>query len=319
MPRYRRSLACGLALALTAGAASAATVRVGTSSAQAFNFMPLDIGIKQGAYRRHGLDVQVVELEGSGKLHQAMVAGGIDLGLGAGTDIAFLVKGAAELGVAAIALSPALFGIVVPYDSPARTLADLKGKRIGISTVGSLTQWLAFQLEKKEGWPIDNLTFITDGSTTAPQVAALTSGQVDAQVGAAAMGWNLEEQKKGRVLAPAADFVGPFLQNVIYASDAMIGNHPDEVRAFLAGWYEAVAFMATHRTETIAAETAIDGFSQAVNEKQYDAVMPSQSRDGTFPPEAVAKVAQSFVELHILPVAPDMSKYLTPQFLPPHG
>jgi NitT/TauT family transport system substrate-binding protein len=221
--------------------------------------------------------------------------------------------------VGAIALTPALFGIIVPYDSPARTLADLKGKRIGISTVGSLTQWLAFQLEKKEGWPIDNLTFITDGSTTAPQVAALTTGQVDAQVGAAAMGWNLEEQKKGRVLAPAADFVGPFLQNVIYASDTIVRDHPDEVRAFLAGWYDAVEFMATHRAETIAAENAINGFSQSVNEKQYDAVMPSQSRDGTFPSEAVAKVAQSFVELRILSAAPDMSKYLTPQFLPPHG
>ncbi len=72
-----------------------------------------DIGIRQGLFQRHGLDVQVIDLEGSSKLHQAMVAGAIDFGLGAGTDIAFLVKGAPEIGVGAIALTPALFGIIV--------------------------------------------------------------------------------------------------------------------------------------------------------------------------------------------------------------
>jgi len=49
------------------------------------------------------------------------------------------VKGAPEIAVGAIALTPALFGVIVPADSPIHSLADLKGKRIGISTVGSLT------------------------------------------------------------------------------------------------------------------------------------------------------------------------------------
>jgi NitT/TauT family transport system substrate-binding protein len=316
--RWRLAVPVAALLLAAATVASAATIRVGISSAQAFNFMPLDIGLRQGIYQHEGLDVEVIELEGSSKLHQAMVAGAIDFGLGAGTDIAFLVKGAPEIGVGAIALTPALFGIIVPYQSPIHALADLKGKRIGVSTVGSLTQWLAFQLARKQGWPDDSFTFVTDGSTTAPQVAALETGQIDAQVGAAAMGWTLEEMKKGRLLAPASDFVGPFLQNVIYASTSMVQNNQDAVRAFLAGWYETVDFMVHHRTETIVLEHAINNFSQAVNEKQYDVVMPSQSRDGTFPPEAVATVARSFVELHILPVEPDMARYLTPHFLPPH-
>lgn len=302
-----------------AHAAEPMTLRVGNSSAIAFNFMPLEIGEKLGTYRRNGVAVEEIDLGGSAKLHQAMVAGGIDIGLAAGTDIPYLVKGAPEICVGAIALTPALLGIVVPYDSPIHSLADLKGKRIGISTVGSLTQWIAFQVERHEGWPKDSLTMITDGSTSAPQIAALETGQVDAQVSGAALGWNLEEKKKGRLLAPASAFVGPFLMNVIYASDAVVRNHPGAVRAFLKAWYETVAYMAGHKAETVAFENGIDHFSTAVNEKQYDVVMPSLSRDGRFPPEAVAKVAQSFVELKILPKAPDMSKYLTTRFLPPRG
>jgi len=309
-------LALALAASLVGSAQAATTIRVGNSSSGAFNFIPLNVGLKQGFFTKNGLDVQEIDLGGSSKLHQAMVAGGIDFGLGSGTDIPFLVKGAPETGVGAIALTAALFGITVLYDSPIHSLADLKGKRIGISTVGSLTQWLALQVARKEGWPPDTFTFITDGSTSAPQLAALETKEIDAQVSGAALGWNLEEQKKGRLLAPASEFVGPFLMNVIFASNAIIEKEPDAVRAFLKGWYEAVNFMATHKDATVTVEHETDNYSLSVDAKQYDAVMPSLSRDGTFPPDAVEAVSRSFVELKLLPSEPDMSKYLTPRFLP---
>jgi NitT/TauT family transport system substrate-binding protein len=308
-----------IAIAVASLAASpvfAAPLRVGNSSAQAFNFLPLAIGIQQKIYAANGIDVEEVDLGGSAKLHQAMTAGALDLGLGAGTDIAFLVKGAPEIGVGAIALTPALFGVIVPDNSPIHSLAALKGKRIGISTVGSLTQWLAYQIAKKQGWDPQGFTFVTDGSEYGAQLAALQTNAIDAQISGAALGWNLEEQKKGRLLAPASDFVGAFLQNVIYASNDIVQRDPNAVRAFLKGWYEAVAFMAQHRAETIAFARASDHFSEAVENKQYDSVMPSSSTDGTFPPAAVEPVKSSFVELGILPTEPDMSKYLTERFLP---
>ena len=318
-PRLLRLAALAAAFVCAALGARAETVRVGNSSAPAFNFLPLTVGIGQKYFEGQGLQVEVVDLAGSAKLHQAMTAGAIDFGLGAGTDIAFLVKGAPEIAVGAIALTPALFGIVVPYDSPAHDLSALKGKRIGISTVGSLTQWLAFQLEKKEGWKREDLTMIEDGSSYPPQVAALETGQIDAQVSGAALGWNLEEQKKGRLLAPASDFVGAFLMNVIFASNDIVAHNPDAVRRFLRGWYQAADFMAHNRAQAIAIARSVDHFSQEVEEKQYDDVMPSLSLDGSFPPAAVAPVRESFVELGILPTEPDMTKYLTTRFLPPKG
>ncbi len=188
-----------------------------------------------------------------------------------------------------------------------------------MSTVGSLTEWVAFEAVHKAGLTPNDITIVTDGSTTAPQVAALETGQVDAQVSAVALGWNLEQQKKGRLLAAASEFVGPFLLNAIYARNEFLGEHPDAVRGFLGGWYEAVNFMATHRAETIQFEKSIDNFSDAVNEKQYDALMPSMSRDGTFPPDATAATARSLVDLHMLKTSPDMTKFLTTRFLPhPH-
>jgi len=291
-------------------------IKVGNSSAQAFNFLPLGIGIEQKVYEKNGVDVTEIDLGGSAKLHQAMTAGAIDLGLGAGTDIAFLVKGAPETAVGAIAITPALFGVIVQYDSPIKKLSDLKEKRIGISTVGSLTQWLAFQIAKKEGWDPHSFNFVTDGSEYTPQLAALETHAIDAQISGAALGWNLELQKKGRLLAPASEWVGAFLQNVVFASNDILKKDPDAVRGFLKGWLEGVAYMGSHKDETIAYARSKDHFAEEVEQKQYTNVMPSFSKDGTFPPDAVAPVKASFVDLGILATEPDMSQYMTERFLP---
>lgn len=312
-------LAVAAILRMVGQADAATTVRVGNSSATAFNFMPLELGIKQGSFAKNGIDVEVVDLGGASKIYQALIAGSIDMSLAAGTDVPFIMKGVPETGVGAIAITPALLGIVVPANSPIHTLADLKGKKIGVSTLGSLTEWVAFEAVHKAGLTQNDVTIVTDGSTTPPQIAALETGQVDAQVSAVALGWNLEEQKKGRLLASASEFVGPFLLNAIYARNDFIKEHPDSVRAFLKGWYDTVNFMATHRAETIQFETTIDKFSDAVNEKQYDTVMPSLSRDGKFPADALAATARSMVDLDMLKTEPDMSKFLTTRFLPqPH-
>ena len=297
-------------------AAGAETIRVGKSSDISFTFIPVDVGIHEKFFQDDGFDVEVVSFGGSAKLQQALVAGAVDVGLGAGTDIPFLVKGAPEIGVGAIALTPALFGVILPYDSPVHQLSDLKGKKIGVTTVGSLTEWLALQIAKKEGWKRDDITIVADGSSGAAEVAALRTGAVDARVSAAALGLDLEQRKQGRLLMPVSDFVGPFLMNVIYATTDMAEKRPAATRAFLKGWYKAVAFMANHKPEAVAIAQTVTHFSPSVQDKQYDLVMPSMSHDGTFPADAIAPLEQSFTDLGLLTETPDMTKYLTTRFLP---
>ena len=41
---------------------------------------------------------------------------------------------------------------IVRADSPYKTVADLKGKRIGVTTLGSLTEWLTRKLSQQQGW-----------------------------------------------------------------------------------------------------------------------------------------------------------------------
>lgn len=310
------AIAATLLVTLVLPAFAAEKLVVARGSAKGFGFDPIDIGIEQKFYELNGLDVEMVQLDGSAKVHQAMVAGAIDLAAGAGTDIAFLVKGAPEQAVGAIALGPQQFGFVISADPTIKTAADLKGRRIGISTVGSLTEWFVRKFLQKQGWKPDDVTMITVGADTMPQTAALETHQIDAVVTGSALGWQLEAQNRGRLLFPASDIVSDFLMNVIFASNKLVAERPDAVRAFLKAWYETVDFMRKNRAETIRMARAIDGYSEAVEARQYDVVMPSLSSDGRFPAAGVAMVQHSFVDLGILPNEPDMKPYMTERFLP---
>jgi len=318
--RFARSAVAAIisgALFLSAGSGFAAEkLVVARSSTTGFTFDPLNIGIEKGIYAKNGLDVQMSVLEGSAKLHQAMLAGALDIGLGAGTDLAFLVKGSPETAVGAIMLGAGIYGLVIGPDSKIHAVADLKGKKIGVSTIGSLTQWLVLRLVQQQGWQRDDITMVTVGSDQTAQTAALETRQIDAVMGAAALGWQLETQNRGRLLIPASQIVSNFLMNCAYASNKLVAERPDAIRAFLKSWYETVAYMRANREETVKLARAIDGFAPSVEERNYDAVMPFMSSDGKFPAEGLEGVRRSFVDLGILPSEPDVTKYVTERFLP---
>jgi ABC-type nitrate/sulfonate/bicarbonate transport system substrate-binding protein len=290
-------------------------IRVGSPSVQSFSFLPLRLGIAHGFFAKHGLDPEEVTLNGSAKLHQAMTAGSLDIALGAGTDLIFLVKGAPEIAVANMAGPPLLLSVIVPHDSPARTADDLKGKRIGVSTVNSLTQWLMRELARQKGWDADSLTYVTVGAELPNQVAALVTGQIDAVVSSTALGLELAEGKRGRLLFPASDIVQTFMIHTIYASRQMAQQNPDAVRRFLRGWFDTIAFMRTNRDDTVRASRERTHFSTAVEEQQYDLVMPMFSDTGRFESAALATIQRSFVDLRLIDREPDLTKYCTEQFL----
>jgi ABC-type nitrate/sulfonate/bicarbonate transport system substrate-binding protein len=315
---WAAALACfGLALGFMPNPAAAAEkLVVARSSTTGFTFDALNIGIEKGIYAKNGLDVQMSVLEGSAKLHQAMLAGALDIGLGAGTDLAFLAKGSPEMAVGAVMVGAGIYGLVIGPDSQIHTVADLKGKKIGISTVGSMTQWLVLRLAQQQGWKREDINMVTVGSDSTAQTAALETHQIDAVMGNAALGWQLETKNRGRLLIPASQIVTNFLMNAAYASNKLIAERPDALRAFLKGWYETIAWMGANRAVTVTLARKIDGFSQEVEERNYDGVMPSLSKDGKFPADGLAGVSRSFVDLDLMPSEPDLSKYVTEKFLP---
>jgi NitT/TauT family transport system substrate-binding protein len=102
---------------------------------------------------------------------------------------------------------------------------------------------------------------------------------------------------------------------VIFATDALIANKPDQVRRFLAGWKETIAFMAANKAETVRIARQVTGLDEAIESREYDDVMPMMSRDLRFHAKALDVIGDSFPEMEIMPAKPDMHTLYTEEFL----
>jgi NitT/TauT family transport system substrate-binding protein len=143
--------------------------------------LPFYAAVEKGYFKEAGLDVEALKFAGAQQVMEAMLAGRCD-GSSNGT-------GSGNLGVGEIA-SPGLFKIIatnpsnqkyvldqflVPKDSPVKTLAELKGKRVA-SGPGIQNKTLAIAVLDRAGAAGTTVTELPIGQ----HVAALAAGQVDA-------------------------------------------------------------------------------------------------------------------------------------------
>jgi ABC-type nitrate/sulfonate/bicarbonate transport system substrate-binding protein len=292
------------ALLLTAAAAQAdAKVRVGQPQAGTFQFVPLQVGLEAGLFKRHGVEVEIASFSGGPRVQQALAADSIDIGLGSGPELALAAKGAPEIAVAAMADAPYSVLLATLKDSPIKTAADLKDKTISISSKGSLTDWLARELSRLQGWGPEGFKIAPLGSTAA-QTAALKTRQIDGMIVEANAGYRMEEDGSGRVLVQFGDIIKTFHIYVIYARKGFAAQSPDAVRAFLAGWFDTIAYMQAHRAETIAIVQRTAELSPKVAARDYDELSGMFNKTGRFDPKALAVLSRSFVEMGMLPQEP---------------
>ena len=288
-------------------------LRVGKAVPEAFSFVPLDVGIQEGIFKKYGLDVQGTAFAGDAKLQQAMAADSIDVALGSGPGMAFIAKGSPVKAIAAMAGPPLLLAIGVRPDGP-KTAADLKGKKVSVSTLGSLTAWLVSQTSRRQGWGPQGIEIEPMG-TMPGQIAALKRGDIDGIIMDIGNAFDLEKKGEGRILVRFGD-IKDFIIHVIYATDKAIANRPNDLRNFVKGWFETIAFMRTHKDETVKIAAAVTGKDTDISSRTYDELMPMFSDNGKFAPAALEVLSKSWVELGTLPSEPDVKTLYTEEFLP---
>ena len=322
MPRPRSVLSCLAAVAfaivanlLPTRAPAAEELRVGVSIPAAVAFVPLQIGIERGIFSRHGLDIKRSDLGGAARAHQALAANSLDIVVAGGPDLSLVAKGQHARAVGVITVAPRQTTLIVRNDSPMKMPAELRDKRVGISTAGGLSEWVVRQLSRQLGFGPAGITAVGLGRDEA-QVAALRAGQIDATVMDFASGLRLEELGSGRIFLKVYDYVPKMIAQAVYAGNDTIAKRPQAVRAFLSGWYEAVAFMRANRAATLPLAARQMDVSPVVAGKVYDELIDNYSRDGRFDPEGLRVLVDSLVEMGALRSA-DVTALYTEDYLPP--
>jgi ABC-type nitrate/sulfonate/bicarbonate transport system substrate-binding protein len=304
-----------LLAARVAPATAAETFRVAKVVPFAWTFTPLDIGMQTGIFAKQGLDIEASASAGDAKLQQLLTAGSVDIGIGSGPGMAFSVKGVPAKAVAAMYGAPRNMAVMVGYDSDIKTVDDLKGKKLGVTTVGSLTAWIGDRINAKENWGDHGIVVVPIGGMP-PARAAIKTHQIDGYIGALETGYKLEEAKEWRVITTAAPFVDHFITHVIFARDELIEKHPETVRAFLQGWFETIAFMKANKAKAVEISAKVIDISPEVAARVYDEQIGYFSTDGTFDPQAVTTLKKSFIDMGLLKEIPDDKAMFTTQFVP---
>jgi NitT/TauT family transport system substrate-binding protein len=319
MPRILRAVSSAaaaiLALALVAPASAAEKLRVGKAVAFAWTFTPLDVGMQMGIFAKHGIEVEASAFNGDARLQQGLTSDSIDIGIGSGPGMAFMVKGVPAKAVGAMAGVPRNMAVMVGYDSPIKTVDDLKGKKLGVTTVGSLTDWIGKRIGTQKGWGPAGITTVPVGGMP-PARAAIKTNQIDGYIGALEIGISLEEAKEWRVITSATPFVDHFITHVFFVREDVIANRPQAVKAFLQGWQDTIAFMKANKAKTVEITSKVIQVAPSVIDRAYDQQIGIFSDDLSFDPRAVAVLKQSFIEMGLLKDIPEDKAMFTTQFLP---
>ena len=291
------------------------TLHFGKSIGTLFHYTPIDVGLDQGMFKKHGLDLDVTAFAGDAKMQQALAAGSLDIGVGGGPALAFIAKGTPALGVAQEAGAPLAATLTVLATSPIKSVADLKGKIVSVSTVGSQTEWMTRELSRQQGWGPDGIKTVALGEVPS-QIAALKTHQTDAVTADISTAYRLEDAGDGRILLKFGDVIPNYVNSVMFATNDLVEKHPEQLRAFLAAWFETVAFMKKNKAETVRIAASVLKIAEPILARVYDETFRMVSSDGRFDTKGLKVLSRSFVEMNMLSEEPDVAKLYTEKFLP---
>jgi ABC-type nitrate/sulfonate/bicarbonate transport system substrate-binding protein len=149
-------------------------VRIGYVSRSILD-MPYVIARDRGFFREEGLEPELIFIR-AGLTPQVLLAGGVDFATATGTGISAAVSGADVRLILALTDRPSFDLIAVPSIT---NIQQLRGKKVGVSGVGSLAEILARQLLVANHVPLEQVTLLPLGSSDMTYIA-LKAGTIDA-------------------------------------------------------------------------------------------------------------------------------------------
>jgi NitT/TauT family transport system substrate-binding protein len=255
---------------------------------------------KGGFGAKRGLKIELLQIKAGATLMKALLAGEIDsVDMGAAESI---VAGARGTGVRIVGCTWPGVPQVVLAKEEIKTLADLKGKNIAISSPGSLPDLLMRGILDSANIPASDVQFATQGADI-DRYKSLVAGIVDAAVVSnefeAIMPPNIKVLAKGNTAVPK------FIRLCIATSSKVLAERRDDLVRFVAAEMDAYKYAATHRDENIKvareltqaksddkrAEFIID---QAIRDKQIDPTL-------AIPADRIEWMQDLFVKAGVIP------------------
>jgi NitT/TauT family transport system substrate-binding protein len=243
-------IAVATALLASPGIASAAdqslTIAMPTTPPNLVH-TPVHIANDLGLFKKQGLNIKVIELAGGVYTFRAVVAGSADVASASGP---FSIVGRAKGAPTKMILTntPKLEASMVVNDN-IKTMADLKGKRIGIQEPGGFADVLARGVLRAAKIDPKDVHFV---SIATEDVPALVANQVDTAI------LHVEQEMVAKAKIPTLHAIARLweiqpnnLYGVMAVTEKLIKDKPAAVKAFVKGHIEATRLIYTDRAKVV--------------------------------------------------------------------
>ena len=208
---------------------------------------PLFVAQEQGYFAAHGLEVEMIAPADPNDPPKLVAAGKADIALSYQPQLHVQVAAGLPLTRFGTLIATPLNTLLVLADGPVKSIADLKGRKVGYS-VGGFEDALLRAMLARHGLTLDDITLINVNFSLSP---ALLAGQVDAVIGAYR---NFElnqmdiEGHKGRAFYVEEEGVPSYDELILVANPA----HMDRavLRRFLDALEDGVRYLVNHPDES---------------------------------------------------------------------
>jgi len=218
-------------------------------SATSGTFAPLWVGVDQGLFARHGLDVRMPYIQGNRVLLAALTAGEIQLYQGAAEGLIRLVSGGGD-GLLIATQYNFVGHYVLMTDPGIMRLEDLRGQKIAIDPT-SPTYGYMLKILEQAGMRKEDVTFVQFGTAgQAERTMAVLRKQAVATLLSPPNTYAAEKQGLKRFLA-VRDLAIRQLITVTGTTRKFVREKREAAEAFLRGYLEGMAYVQAHRDVTI--------------------------------------------------------------------
>ena len=263
-------LACGSTSALAAVLEETLVAH----PALTFGDIPYFIARENGFYRDEGFQVKDIMIRGGVTASQALQAGSVQFTLALGTGARAALSGMTIKAIMVFCDKPYHFLYARP-DLGVRSAKDLKGKRIAVTGLGSVTYYAARKVAQHVGLDPDRDVSIVSVGDIWP---ALVGGSVESGLIRPPF-TNMADKMGMARIAAVADAVQIPMSGVV-TSEKMIRDRPELVSNFIRATYRGLKFFLDNRSESIQMLNRVTPMDPQVAQTTYDFYKTIMTREG---------------------------------------
>jgi NitT/TauT family transport system substrate-binding protein len=291
----------------SSGTAAGELTTVSVGAIPIVDVAPLYLGVEQGIFADHGLQVEPFLAQGGAAIVPAVVTGQAQFGF---SNITSLLQAEARgVPLALVAPGPGATGdpaadfaaVIVQAGSPVQDAADLAGRTVAINSINNISDTVVREAVRQAGGDAEAVQFVE--LPFPNMVAAVADGSVDAAFTVEPFATVGKGQGMRAVASPYTQTDDDLTVAGYFTSDQYVAENPEIVQAFAEAMVEAQQYATDHSDE---ARAVLGSYTQIDPAVAADLTLPRYQTE--INRDSVAKLLELGVGDGIIPDGVDLDK-----------